>query len=49
MELASGISVTLSRDLVSFSGPWSCAAAFCSSSFTGFFLSLGGIEDLEDE
>jgi hypothetical protein len=48
VELAGGISVTLSFDCAPRSWTCSCAAAGCFSS-SGFFLLLGGTEDLEDE
>jgi hypothetical protein len=48
-ELANGIFFTSSKDSAPVFESWSCVGAFCSSSSTGFFLLLGGIEDLEDE
>jgi hypothetical protein len=49
MEVASGISVTVSLGFAWVSWPCSCVAAFCSNSSADFFLLLGGIDDLEDE
>jgi len=49
VEAAMGMSAALSSGFAPVSCPWSCVAAFCSKSSVGFFLLLGGIEDLEDE
>lgn len=48
-ELATGISVTLCFAFAFTAWSCICFAAFCSSSATGFFLFLGGIEGFEDE